>query len=179
MRPIRTATALAFALLAVSLAPAVAHAKPVSTYLLASNHVSGPTSTSVALEVAEDGSSVVHLQRTEFTAVTCDGATSVGTTLVTVNDSVVATTFVVDRKLASFEWSGVVEVSVSESACGQTVASVEVWTLELQGTSSDRLRRSRIDGARTLTSTLSPLTVSAGTWSYDGVGLLTESIARS
>lgn len=179
MRPIRTATALAFALVAVSLAPAVAQAKPVSTYLLESSHVSGMTTTSLDLVVAEDGSSVVHLQRTEVGFATCSGVTSVSTTLVTANDSVAPVAFGVDRKLASFEWTGVVEVSVAESACGQTVTSVEVWTLHVVGTSSDRLSRSRIDGTRTLTSTLSPLAVSASTWSYDGVGLLTESIARS
>lgn len=170
---------MAFALVAVSLAPAVAQAKPVSTYVLESSHASGTTSTSLAVDIAEDGSSVVHLQRLSFTPVVCGGAPSLATTLVTANGSVVPTTFVVDRRLASFEWTGVVEVSVSESACGETVDSVEEWTLQLVGTSSDRLSRSRVDGTRTLTSTLSPLAVSASTWSYDGVGSLTESIGRS
>ena len=179
MRPRRKATALLSAVVALSLVPAIAHAKPVSTYSLVSTHTSGSTTTSIDLEMAEDGSAVVHLQRTGFTTASCGGVPTLSTTIVTAYDSVVPTTFVVDRKLTDFEWTGVVTVAVSENTCGARVTSVEQWTLHLVGSAVDRLSRSRIDGTRTLTSTLSPLTVSASTWSYEGVGLLTESIARS
>jgi hypothetical protein len=116
--------------------------------------------------------------------ITCagGGVGSVSSTY-SVNGPVTTVEFEVDRKLSAFHWRGSAEVTRKVTTfCSATGLVSEVVSehgiFEAVGASSSRLVRSRVDGARLLTSVLDSLTVETPTSSFNGAGTLTETISQ-
>ena len=178
MRPSRTAAVISAALLVVTFVPSTALARPVSVYTVDWTVSTGSGSVSLDLIVGEDGHGDAHFRWTSFEATTCGGSPDLATFMVTAHDSVMGSSFSVDRKLTSFHWTGDIEVSVVQTECGTTVTSNEIWTFDVSGSSTDRIRRSRSEGTRLLTTTLDPLTLTIDGVSHNGPGLLSKAVSR-
>jgi hypothetical protein len=176
-------TVLLTALTLVLVTPGVATAKPVSTYTLTHSHSTGLESRSLELTLDENGAGTLHFTHGSFELIDCDGEVGSRTSTASANGEVTSAEFSVDRKLSSFAWSGTVEVTASVTtscpgAGNQTETTTDAWYFAIHGTASDRLSRTRSDGDRILSSTLDELTVEIQGSSYDGVGMLRETISR-
>jgi hypothetical protein len=184
MKSSHRAIVLLTALTLMLASPGVASAKPTSTYTLAYSQSNGVYSSSSRLTLDETGAGVLHFNETDFELITCadNGVGSVSSTY-SVNGPVATIEFEVDRKLSAFYWRGSGEVTRNVTTyCPVTglvsEAVTEQGIFEAVGASSSRLVRSRIDGARLLTSVLDSLTVETPTSSFNGAGTLTETISQ-
>ena len=164
--------------------PVAAIAKPVSTYELKSSFVVDGYSGSVVVTVDEAGASDIHFQMSTFEMLDCDGAFGTVTSTWLAEGFADEVEFSVNRKLDAVVWIGTASVSVTVSTyCPDTgiLEQVETTTgtFAFDGTSSQRVTRTRIDGNRVLSSTLDVLVLSVPELSTVGVGQLTETISKS
>jgi hypothetical protein len=164
--------------------PVAAIAKPVSTYELRTSFVVDGYSGSVVVAVDEAGASDIHFQMSRFEMVNCDGVLGTVTSTWSAEGSADEVEFSVNRKLDAVGWSGTAPVSVTVSTyCPDTgiveQAETTTGTFAFDGTSSEKVSRTRIDGNRVLSSTLDVLALSVPGLSTVGVGQLTETISKS
>ncbi|HSJ27470.1 MAG TPA: hypothetical protein VLB67_04620 [Acidimicrobiia bacterium] len=179
----RRLTVLLTAMTLVLVTPIAATAKPVSSYTLTHTQSSGLQTTSFELTLDEAGNGTLHFDHISFELIDCGDEIGSRTSTASYDGQVTSDEFSLDRKLSSFVWSGAVEVetevTTSCSDAGLQVGPTAVaWDFSVVGTASDRLGRTRVDGARVLSSTLDDLTVEIDGSSYNGVGLLQETISR-
>lgn len=178
-------TILATALALLFVIPGVAAAKPVSTYEVTQSQFGALQTSSFVLTLDELGAGTLHFYASSFELIECaDGSTGSITSTTSANGPVTGSEFSVDKKLSSFVWNGTVHVDStvvtycqSTGHLSETVSGTE--TFEINGSASERVRRSRVNGDRVLTSTLDTLTFETPLVTYTGAGILTETISRS
>ena len=180
----RRTAALLMALTLTLIAPSAAAARPITVYELTHSQGSSTQFTAFALELDGTQSATMQFTRTVFEWIYCASEMGTRTTLTEANGPVQTLAFSVERKLDSFVWSGTVGVTESVTTycpeTGHTTTTVsDTLAIEVSGTASDRMTRSRLNGDRVLTSTLDPLTVAIEGISYEGVGLLSQITSRS
>ena len=170
--------------LAVVLAiPVAAGAKPASSYELTTSYSGVGSSGSSKVVFDEFGNAHVAFLRTEVEFISCGTTSGVVTTSWVVDALVVDSEVWVSRKLDDLHITGSVPVIKTVSTfCPQTgmveQSSTSNATVVLEGSAPDRLRRARLNGARVLSSTLDPLTLSLAELGWTGVGMLRETISK-
>lgn len=163
--------------------PAAAAAKPTSSFVLVMSSSGGGTSVSVEVEFDDLGVSHFGFSHTEFELIAC--ATGPGSVTIArvVDGQAEASDVAVSRKLDDVTITVVAQMSKTVSTYCPDTGMVEqssstTETFELQGVADERLRRARLNGARVLSSTLDPLTLTTSELNLTGIGMLTETISK-
>jgi hypothetical protein len=163
--------------------PVAAAAKPVSSFVLSMSSAAPGTLVSVVVEFDDLGVSHLGFSHTEFEVIACATGPGTVSTARVASGPAEESDIAVSRKLDDVAITVEAQVSKTVSTYCPETGMVEqsltfTETFELQGVSEERLRRARVNGARVLSSTLDPLTLTTSELSLTGVGMLTETISK-
>ncbi|HVR33215.1 MAG TPA: hypothetical protein VMS74_10975 [Acidimicrobiia bacterium] len=183
MQPRFRPKAFAVVLAVVMAIPVAAAAKPASSFELSMSYSNPNSQASFTVDFDELGNAHFSFARTEVAIVSCAAVSGLTTTSWVVDAPLSDSEVWVSRKLDDLLITGSVPVTRTVSEfCPETGlvehSTTSIETVVLEGSSPDRLRRARMDGARVLSSTLDPLTLSLAELGWSGVGILRETISK-